>query len=174
MLSAGLSAEDANWICDDLDNEGTAFFQYGVPADLSALICSLHYCAWACYGTHSEVFAPGSGGRQGCTLGGMIFNCAYTLALRVIHRRLKDAGIILRLNFHRGPFWASESEYDSGDAAQQSSTHVIDATFVDDECIILIAKSPRVLFRAIRILLDMCHGYVLEIFSWHKLEPRKK
>ena len=105
LCSIGVHVDDAAWICDYIDTCGTAFQQFGVPDDLSALINALHSSSWASYSTNPAVFVPGTGGRQGCTLGGVIFNCAYALALRVVQRKLSSEGIVLRLRCKHTPFW---------------------------------------------------------------------
>ena len=80
----------------------------GVRPKVSALVNGLHSKAWACYGACDSYIVSTTGGRQGCKLGGIVFNAAYALALRVLHDRLADANIVLRLKYRRGPFWANE------------------------------------------------------------------
>ena len=91
-----------------------------------------------------------TGGRQGCKLGAFIFNSVYSIALDALGWELSQAGIDLKLPVPTTPFWApaAASEYDS------DPTPVVDATFVDDECFVLLASTGAALDTAIDVLLS--------------------
>ena len=83
-------------------------------------------------------------------MGGMVFNAAYALAVRVLHARLLESNIVLRVRSCTSPFWHSSKGENSG-----VEENIIAATFVDDQAIVLMASSPRILQRAIKVLLDI-------------------
>ena len=91
----------------------------------------------------------------------MVFNAAYALALRALHARLLEANIILKVRSCNGPFWHPDLT-----GSDHVDDNVIDAAFVDDEAVVLIARTPRLLQRAIKILLDV----LPETFRRCKLE----
>ena len=150
LVTRGLSHTEASWICDYIEKHGTAFEQWGVSPKVSALVNGLHSKAWASYGECDSYIVSTTGGRQGCKLGGIVFNEAYALALRVLYDRLADANIVLRLKYSKGPFWASQFSHQN--PCEQS---VIDATFIDDEAIALVSASPRAFRDAIKILVEI-------------------
>ena len=83
LCSLGIGRDEAVWICKYISEHGTAFEQWGVDPKLSALVNGLHSKAWARYGECDSYIVSSKGGRQGCKLGGMVFNAAYALALKV-------------------------------------------------------------------------------------------
>ena len=130
------------------------------------MINALHSRSWAKYGDSPSVVMSQTGGRQGCKLGSILFNATYSLALGEVHARLREAGILLRLECHRAPFWGNCS---LGKAV--SKEYVVDATFVDDECIVLFARCPRKLRDAISLLLEVLVGTVAKfqmLINWFK------
>ena len=79
-----------------------------------------------------------------------IFNSGYAVALDMLHWRLAQQGISLRLKLHKaGAFWGGCSDEDA------DQKDIIDATFVDGECIVILGTTPRVLVRAIDSLLEI-------------------
>ena len=127
---------------------GSAFSRWGVCPKCEALLCSLHSKSTARYGDHEEVIVTSAGGRQGCKVGSVIFNTTYAVAIPELQKRLCDPRVVLRLSLREGPFWAT---------AQLGQTvsieNVLDATFVDDECLIFLARLPRVLSRNIETVI---------------------
>ena len=83
-----------------------------------------------------------------------MFNAAFAFTLKVLHRRLRVAGMILRLySATSKPFWCSGSEK-TGNDSNDDNNHpydVLDASLVDDNAVIFVSSGPRVLFRAIEI-----------------------
>ena len=151
LVSIGLSRDEALWMVDYINEHGSAFDQWEVDKKVTALICGLHSKAWASYGESTSYIVTSTGGRQGCKLGAIIFNAAYSLALSVLHARLRAASITLRLRRYDAPFWSQDAAADS----EYVEEDIIDAAFVDDEAIILTASSPKALMKAVRILLDI-------------------
>ena len=96
----------------------------------------------------SKRFSSLTGGRQGCTLGSTVFNSAYCVALDAIHWRLRKEGVILRVQSPPGACWCPAQEDEA------KSTEVIDVTFVDDEAMMLVARSVGTMLKYIDILLD--------------------
>ena len=70
----------------------------------------------------------------------------------------------LKLSFNpSSPFWANEQD-NAGDT--HDHFHVLDAAFVDDQAIILVANGHWVLSRAISLLLDI----LTDVFGKFRLE----
>ena len=90
------------------------------------------------------------GGRQGCVFGTVIFNGAYGIALNMMSTDLIRDGVTLRLPRKECAFWSGYI----ADAKHVCDENIIDAAFVD-ECIVLLAKSPNLLNRAIHKMLDV-------------------
>ena len=68
-------------------------------------------------------------------MGSIIFNATYAEALGEVHTRLRDAGVALRLSFRDCPCWATVV---FGEPVSEEFS--LDATFVDDECIVIMSK----------------------------------
>ena len=62
----------------------------------------------------------------------------------MMRERLREAGVTLRVRVPTGAFWQAAPA-----DAMSECEHVIDATFVDDEAIVLVAESPGTLDRHI-------------------------
>ena len=82
---------------------------------------------------------------------GCIFNTAYTVGRKLLHIIMKDAGITLKLALPWFLFWAES-------ASTTGETDLIDVTFVDDECLILMAPNFGILDRGIEVLLEQLLG----------------
>ena len=116
---------------------------------MEALTCALHTKSWAQYGDHPEVVLTQTGGRQGCQLGSIILNSTYAIAILYVHRQLTEKGLVFRCALRDGPFWASAEL-----GAVSEHVTVIDATFVDGECLVLMTASPHDLQHAVESLLE--------------------
>jgi len=150
LLSVAFSPTEADWILDYLDREGCAFDQRGVDPKLKALACGLHTGAWAACGECTSYIVSTTGSRQGCKLGALVLNVAFSFALKILHQRLLESGIVLKLRFNTSRrFWCSGNEHvggSHGSCKNDDDEHnVLDASFVDDQPIILIANGPWVL-----------------------------
>eukprot|EP00973_Karenia_brevis_P055075 7656627-Karenia_brevis.AAC.1 len=71
-----------------------------------------------------------------------------------------EHGIALRVLVPDGAFWGP------GNAERDRETHVVDAAFVDDEAVVLVARTPQLLDAAIDIALDA----LVDIFDCLHLE----
>ena len=91
----------------------------------------------------------------------MLFNSAYALALAALHGELQTEGVVLKLAYRAGPFWGDVREMEDSSEEQ----NVLDATFVDDECLILTAKSPKMLLKAVQIALSEITK-VFKCYAW--------
>eukprot|EP00973_Karenia_brevis_P020940 2879838-Karenia_brevis.AAC.1 len=138
----GLDMNTAEWIAKYLHDNGPLLQQRGVDPKVIALLCSLHRGSWFQYGELETVITAATGGRQGCKVGSLIFNGAYSIALHMLHADLLDAGIVLRISASGQAFWDERHSHDD-------ALIIIDVTFVDDECVVLVAKSAKLLDDAI-------------------------
>ena len=83
------------------------------------------------------------GGRQGCRFGGDVFSLGYAVALGKVSEKLKAEGIALSLKFsNSSPLFCSDPVSNASDVVD---VVVVDVTFIDDEAIIVTAKSPDIL-----------------------------
>ena len=85
--------------------------------------------------------------------GTIIFNGVYAIALFMLHAELMTAGITLRVTASMSQFW-SDTCCDTS-PCEETNDHVIDAVFVDDECILLVDDTPAVLDQAIAIVIKV-------------------
>ena len=68
----------------------------------------------------------------------------------MLHWKLRQAGVVLKLNAPNGAmFWHPDHD------PEGVTEEVVDATVVDDECVILLGSTPNVLARAIHILFEV-------------------
>ena len=134
---------------------------------VQSLVAGLHTKAWFQVGDLETYVVTSTGGRQGCKLGGVIFNCIYERVLSKVLDRMHDAKVVLKLrcSINRS-FWESPCESDSAEEVS-----VVDVTFVDDEAAMIMAESPRALDVAIDSVLEafveVFHAFGL-IINWSK------
>eukprot|EP00973_Karenia_brevis_P073166 10164253-Karenia_brevis.AAC.1 len=146
LMSLGLSREDAQWLVEYIDQNRPLLYQWGVDHKVISLLAGLHSGAWFVYGDLDTVVLCKKGGRQGCQSGPLIFNAVYSIAVKMLLQKLKSAGIVARFKHPNGLFWMG-----AGDECEDED--VIDVIFVDDACFILMAKSSKILDKAIAVLL---------------------
>jgi hypothetical protein len=156
LTSLGILQEIAEWIFNFVQSQGPIFHQWGVEEKVIALISGLHSKAWCKYADSDQCIVSTTGGRQGCQLGGLMFNSSYAITLQMLHDRLGKRGVVLRLIYREGPFWCPSGGGLPDAPDQAEDAHVLDATFVDDECLILIGAPPKILRESI----DMCGGHL--------------
>ena len=109
----------------------------------------LHSNAYYTYGDlESAILAP-KGGRQGCTFGAIIFNAVYAIALCQCHAKLENLGISFMVK------QSAEVPWQDNLATAPIEKPVCDATYVDDEALVLLAKSPKLLDEGIDIMLEI-------------------
>ena len=160
LESLGLHPDTVEWILGYISKVGPVFHQWGIDEKVIALINSLHTHSWFCYDDLETVISTYTGGRQGCKLGGTMFNSVYAQALLMCRELLKSEGIVLTVKASSS-FWATDHN-ESGPGHHD----ILDATFVDDQCVILVASSPECLDRAIKILLRV----IVNVFSVFALD----
>jgi len=127
------------------------------------LLRSLHTGSWFSCGSATELPAVKKGGRQGCRFGGVIFNMAYSRALKKFLAEATAKGIPVRLKVKMGAPPGTLNGEEDEDAI------VFDITFVDDEAVILTAAVPKTLIKkleeAIKILVRVFGYYGMRI-NW--------
>ena len=147
LRGLGVTKDAAEWISAYIRDRGHLFEQWNVNKTAAAMAQTLHEGAWFKVGASESVITSKTGGRQGCKLGGIIFNSAYSIALDIMAWELAKAGVAFRVRVPEGAFWDTVNE-DNADYED-----VVDVAFVDDECIVLLAKTPKLLDVAIQALL---------------------
>ena len=146
LCSFGVSDTSAVWISQYIDGRGAQFAQWLINSTAADLVQSIHAGAWFRVGSSEFVITFYTGGRQGCKLGGIVFNNAYAIALDFLSWELSRARIAFRVAVPTGAFW------DPPDPENGDFECVVDAAFVDDECLVLMASSPAQLNCAIDVL----------------------
>ena len=145
LMQLGLTADAADNIADIIRQHGTVLDRWHVDPIVKELVKSLHTNAWFAISGASQVVVTSTGGRQGCKLGGTVFCAAYEEALTRVRSRLRDRGITLSFTTaSTSPFWAPPP----GDAA--CTDELVEATYVDDEAVAIVASSPRALRAALQ------------------------
>ena len=115
LESRGCSSSVAQWICEYIEAHGTAFGQMGINPKAASLVRELHTKSWSQYqGCDTFVYTK-TGGRQGCKLGGVVFNNAYALALIALQELLKAEGVTASIRRKTGPFWATDAPTEDAD-----------------------------------------------------------
>ena len=173
LLSVGVSEQSAHWLCNYIDARGCVLEQWGVDPKAVELAESLHAGAWLSVGSLDTAVLSLTGGRQGCKLGSLLFNSAYAVALDMLHWELSEAGISLRVHVEGQCFWCPpgggnppECAFSTRSVGASSFEEVVDATFVDDEAIVVMASTAALLDVAIDKLLEI----VTRIFELMHLE----
>ena len=164
LRKCGADSDIAEWICDYVELHGTAFYQMGIDSKTTALVRELHTKSWFSYQSSPEHAATLTGGRQGCTLGGVVFNSAYALSLIALGKELRSCGIALKVRSCGRVFWAN------GDP--DGDEHIVlEIAFVDDLCIVLTAQTYEALWNSIQKLLSVV-GKLFRFFkmsiNWNK------
>jgi hypothetical protein len=150
LTSIGLCVDTAASIAAHIKEKGTVFEEMGLSKKVAALMNALHTRCWMRIGKRESVVTTFTGGRQGCKLGGSIFNLVYGRMLEEARNELSLSGIVLKLPCSLElPFWSREPDH--GDLVQE----VVEATFVDDEALTLVASYPAALDAAISVLLEV-------------------
>ena len=117
-------------------------------SSVCALVNSVHDGAWFRLPDDEKFVVCGSGGRQGCKLGALIFSLIYSLALKQTREALKPLNVVLRVSQSRGAaFWSCDDDPMGEQTAsnQTPDTDVFEVTYVDDGAAFLAATSARAL-----------------------------
>ena len=170
LESLGLNRDQAVAMAAEIEETGGLLRTIGVAEGAVELIKSLHTNSWFKYSDLHTGIISNRGGRQGCKLGGLIFNMIYAKALRQLREKLVAAGVVMHVcRDNESPFWASSAKVCTSDV--QGVVPVIEATFVDHEALFISAPSPKKLDQAISCVLDnLCsvfgaNGFVI---NWKK------
>mmetsp|Transcript_132726 Transcript_132726/g.264871 ORF Transcript_132726/g.264871 Transcript_132726/m.264871 type:complete len:539 (+) Transcript_132726:2-1618(+) len=87
------------------------------------------------------------GGRQGCKFGCVMFNMCYAMALKSIAKLVSEQGLDLKLRYSAGMFQAMDAE-------PKQIARILEATFVDDEALVLVCK-PQALHAKLSSLMSI-------------------
>ena len=140
-MTLGLSEHEARELMSELEENGGLLKFLGCEPGVRELINSLHTNSWFKYSDLETIIVSNRGGRQGCKMGGHVFVLIYSKDLLSLHKRLRGHGIVLRISKDDvNPFWTSSSSRVGADAPGDD---IVEATFVDDECLMLCASSPK-------------------------------
>ena len=150
LADLGLSAEDVILLAKEIEEHGSFLEICGTSALVANIVAELQSGSWFSIGELTEILLTDKGGRQGCFLGAIIFNFVYARDLSRLEHQLLHEGIFIRIPIDRDAApWESRPQKSS-----PLQTHAIfDATFVDDEAIMLAADTPQKLDTAITTLL---------------------
>ena len=155
LMTLGLNEHDAEELVRDLEHNGGLLEYLGCDASVCELINSVHTNSWFRVADLDTVIVSNRGGRQGCKIGGHIFNMIYARALLALRSKLRRFGITLRLKSdNECPFWAAGASAAQVDSDCPGAEEVAEAAFVDDECIFITASSPGKLDMSIDTLLS--------------------
>ena len=106
LVGLGLEYADAETLLNELESEGCLLSQLCSDSGLVEIVRSLHTNSWFKVGGSSKVIVGNRGARQGCKLGGLIFNLIYAKALKSLRVKLDRVRLMLRLPYHSHvPFW---------------------------------------------------------------------
>ncbi|CAK0837731.1 unnamed protein product [Prorocentrum cordatum] len=152
LAPLGVDQDVAEWLASCICSEGGVFEQWNVDPKVTSLVARLHEGSWFSHGSLDTVVRSHKGGRQGCVFGATVFNAGYSVPIKMPHEEMRRKGIALRVRSGEKAFWGTTE--DEGEEAA-TEEEIIDATFVDDECIALAAASPQLLDRAIQTLLEV-------------------
>ena len=159
LTRLGLERSRAEAVADLIDNGDTVLQRMRVDPCVIELIRGLHSRSWARVGDLQTAICSTAGGRQGCRLGGIIFNLLYTLALNEVADAFHKQGLTLRV------LWDSSAAFWATGVQPRDSQHQVDCTFVDDEAFAIVARTPHVLDKRIYMALDI----VATVFSKYAL-----
>ena len=155
FLSLGLDLDIAEALVDLITAEGSLFEQLGVCSEASSMARSLHTGAWFMLPGDTEVLVSRCGGRQGCKLGALLFNMIYSVALRRVARSLIGEGIALHVPTAGMALWGPRpNSQPSWTPVHSSDIPLVELTYVDDEALLLSARSPAALLSAQASLLS--------------------
>ena len=160
LRTLGVGETATQWIADFVDRTGGLLKIWGVDPKVRRLISSMHEGSWFRYGDLDTIIKTALGGRQGCKFGSLIFNSGYSIALSMLHTELESVGVTLNIHESPNAFW---SQVDPNQVEPHSA---VDATFVDDECLVIMAPTPHQL----DIAIDMLLSAVVRIFKGLSLD----
>ena len=158
LTRLGLSVKDAELAVDALES-GPCFLEHlGVQSGVVDIIRSLHTDNWFRFQDSQEVVVSNRGGRQGCKLGGTVFNFIYSRALKCLRTKLRAAGCTMFLGpaSECGAPWRRSSVPPSF-VEVPGSTEFSESTFIDDEALYVAGQSPsRLDVKLYNVLICLC------------------
>ena len=93
LYNLGLSADDAKTLLAELDAQGCFFNSLGINSGITEIIKSLHTNNWFRFAESDSIIVSDRGGRQGCKLGGIMFNFLYARSLHKLRLALREHGM---------------------------------------------------------------------------------
>jgi len=145
----GLTAQAVEHAYTYICNNKCIFEQWGIDMGAIELIRSIHSNSYYMYGTLESVILAPKGGRQGCTFGAIIFNAVYAIALIECHTKLQQLGVSFTAR------QTVEVPWRETPANVPQHKVVCDATYVDDEALVIIAKTAQQLDKSIDLMLSI-------------------
>ena len=155
LRSLGLSDSDALNLIAEIDVNGSFFNSFGIDPGITEIIKSLHTSNWFRFAESDSILVSDRGGRQGCKLGGIMFNMLYARALHKLREVLRDSNVVLNIQHDSAAAFWKRGE------SLPVAHEVVEATFVDDEALFLCSSSPALLNRSVNILLSS----IIDIFG---------
>ena len=148
--------------------EGTVLEDIMAHPHVKELLASMHTGPWFKVEGAAGHLNVQKGGRQGCKFGGILFNLSYAKALKKLYESAKEENIPLKLRYHKGAAPGGDDDERAEDQVD-SEAILFDATFVDDEAIVIVAVVPTTLStkfnRAVQLLVHVFRFYGMEI-NW--------
>jgi len=89
LRNLGVPARAATWMVAWIEERGPLLAQWNAPSTASSIARTLHEGAWFRVKGGKRKIESRTGGRQGCCLGALVFNCNYSVALDMMHWKLK-------------------------------------------------------------------------------------
>ena len=109
LEALGVAPRAAAWIADYIAKNGCLFDQWGVDAGATRMAQTLHEGAWFKVGDLPTAITSKTGGRQGCKLGSVIFQSAYSIALKLLEAEMGRMGVVFKAQVPNGAFWQPRS-----------------------------------------------------------------
>ena len=163
LQSLGIPSEAATAIAEYIDSKGPLFAQLLIDPKVWELIHSLHQGAWFQVPGTDRFIIPRTGGRQGCKLAGVIFSMIYSIAMRSLVQHASDLGLVMTLQQSSRQFWSASK---CPPMHEPNYIQASDVEFVDDAALLLSARSPSKLMKAMpKLLSDILS--VFQRFSFH-------
>lgn len=137
---------------------------------------NLHASSWFSYGDLETAICVRVGGRQGCKFEATVFNSTYAVALLALRDSLLDDGIVLRMHdCNEASFFGVGVDFDAATMfdPKEKEVHALDAAFVDDEAIAILARSPLQLDKAVGQMLNHIVRICAEMWLDIKWKPGK-
>ena len=120
------------------------------------VIRSLHSFAWYKVEGLESYIVSKTGGRQGCKLGGVVFNISYALGLSRLRGFLQQRGATIRYDssYSHGTLIVSDIRVGETTPLNKDDHAVSEITYVDDEAVLIASKSATSLVRLIPIIAE--------------------